>query len=143
MPRGSLGRRAADVQSRMESSLALPYCVGSARLTEYILVCVWKFNSCSAGTQKIDLQRETTPLFPLANLDHPFLPREGKTTFPPLRVRLSQLVLLVETGTGVPKVPKALTRQVTPTVMPLASSNTCQKYFRGWYVSIKVHRFHP
>lgn len=78
LPWSSAGSRAADVQSRMESSLALPCCVGSARLTEYILVCVWKFNSCSSGTQKTDLQRETILLFSPANHNHPFCPEKRR-----------------------------------------------------------------
>jgi hypothetical protein len=62
----------------MESSLALPCCVGSARLIEYILVCIWKFNSCSLGTQETELQRETIPLFALAGHNHSFSPeKEG------------------------------------------------------------------
>lgn len=73
-PWSSAGSRAADVQSRKESSLALPRCVGSARLTEYILVCVWKFNSCNSGPRKTDLQREAAPLFPTANTTTLFCP---------------------------------------------------------------------
>lgn len=81
LPWSSAGSRAADVQSRMESSLALPCCVGSARLTEHILVCVWKFNSCSSGTQKADLQRKTTSLFSPANHHHLFCPEKERLHF--------------------------------------------------------------
>lgn len=81
LPWSSAGSRAADVRSRMESSLALPCCVGSAQLTEYILVCLWKLNSCSSGTQKADLQRKTTSLFSPANHDHLFCPEKERLHF--------------------------------------------------------------
>lgn len=61
LPWSSAGSWAADAQSRMESSLALPCCVASARLTEYVLVCVWKLNSCSSGTQETDLPTRERP----------------------------------------------------------------------------------
>lgn len=61
LPWSSAGSWAADVQSRMESSLALPCCVASATLTEYVLVCVWKLNSCSSGTQETDLPTRERP----------------------------------------------------------------------------------
>lgn len=107
----SAGRRAAGAQSRIISRLAPPCSVGSARLTEDRLVCVWKLSSCSSGTPKTDLQGETGCCSPSPPRP-PFLPR-GKTDFPPDSLHPQQGFFTKVAPVPPLKLPEALTWQVT------------------------------